>query len=379
MIENMKQRRVRILHHHARAIAMTVAAACAVTLSLTAPTGLAQSVKRNLDDLDGWKVVEEPTPGTPEYGIYEIRRALADGRFSEAESKADHWIDAHPRHSLLAEAYLARGQAKEGREDHYKALFDYEFVARSFTGSDAFTRAMEREFAIAKMFANGKRRKLWGIRFASAKDEAEELFIRIQERMPGSELAERAGRALADFYYQNRDMNMAATAYDLYIRNYPDAQDRDEAMKQLVYSNVGKSKGPEFDPSGLYEADAWLETIDRAYPAEAEQMGADALRVRIRESDADRMLEDAKWYLKRKDEVSARFILKRLLRKYASTASGQIAYRFMADKGWIGPKPKSEPAAATQGEPTADESNASETETQFEPAAAETASDHPAK
>lgn len=348
---------------------MMVAVAFAVPLSLTAPTAVGQSVKRNLDDLDGWKVVEEPTPGTPEYGIYEIRRALAEGRFGEAKSKADHWIGAHPRHSLLAEAYLAHGQAREGREDYYKALFDYEFVARSFTGSDSFTRALEREFAIAKMFADGKRRKLWGIRFAGAKDEAEELFIRIQERMPGSELAERAGRALADFYYRNRDMNMAATAYDLYIRNYPEAQDRNEAMKQLVYSNVGKSKGPEFDPSGLYEADAWLETIDRAYPAEAEQMGADALRVRIRESDADRMLEDAKWYLKRKDEVSARFVLKRLLRKYASTASGQIAYRFMADKGWIQSKP----------EPITDQPNIPESEAQSEPAPVETTSGAPAK
>ena len=335
---------------HARSLLALLVAGSLLTITTT-PTR-AQSVERKLDDLGQWSVVNQPEPGTSEFDLYEIRKALAEGNFGDAKSKAKHFIKNHPNDPLLPEAYLARGQARQGRGDYYKALFDYEFIARTFTKSDVFNRALEHEFEIAKIFAHGKKRILWGFRIAGAKDEAEELLIRIQERLPGSKLAEKAGRELADFYYRNRDMTMAATAYTLYLQNYPQSADHVEAIKQIVYSELGKTKGPAFDPSGLYEANSWLETIDRAYPAEAEQMGADALKVRIRESDASRMLEDAKWFLSQNDEVSAKFTLKRLLRKYPATSAGRIAYRFMADKGWV--------ASSDSQTPQADEANKTE-------------------
>ncbi len=295
----------------------------------------AQVIKRTLDDLDDWQVTEEPVIGTPEYELYLVRKLLAEDRFSQAKSKADDWIEKHPNHAATADAYLIRGQARQSAKEYYKALFDYEFVARTYPGSEAFIHALEHEMEIAHIFASGTKRKMWGFRMAGAKDEAEELYIRIQERVPGSKLAEEAGRALADYYYRERDMSMAATAYDLYIDNYPTATDRVEAMQQLVYSHIAKHKGPRFDPSGLYEADAWLEMIERGHPADAEQMGAEALKARIRESDAARMLEDARWYAKRADDVSTRFLLKRLLRRYPTTVAGQTAYRVLVNRGWI--------------------------------------------
>jgi len=106
-------------------------------------------------------------------------------------------------------------------------------------------------------------------------------------------------------------------------------------MRRIVHANLAKSKGAEFDPAGLYEARAWIDMIENRFPAESEQMGADALRSRIDESDANRMLYDAKWYFDQDDRISARFVLKRLLRQYPATVAAQNGYLVMVDQGWV--------------------------------------------
>src|SRR5204863_5976466 len=139
---------------------------------------------------------------------------------------------------LMPEAYLIRGDALQAQGDEYKALFDYEFVARTFTGSEAFITACQREFDIGKKYAHGLYRKFLGMRIVPADDEAEEIFIRVQERMPGSRLGEEAGMELADFYFDRRKMGLAADAYELFIQNYPHSTQLGKAAKRGIYAGL---------------------------------------------------------------------------------------------------------------------------------------------
>ncbi len=321
-----------LLHLVQQSIAVTIATLLLISHSSSV---FGQSVQRKLSDEGTWQITEQPETGTPEHEIYMARKALANKDYSDARKRADAFIDAHPQHILVGDAMLIRGECLQATENYYKALYDYESVAVGYPGSESFTIALEREYEIAEIFAAGKRRKLWGMRLLSAKEEAAELFIRIQERLPGSQLAQKAGKALADFYFNERDLALAVIAYDLYIENFPRAEDRERAMERIVHANLAKSKGAEFDPSGLYEARAWIDMIENRFPAESEQMGADALRSRIDESDANRMLYDAKWYFDQDDYVSTRFVLKKLLRKYPATVAAQNGYLVMVDQGWV--------------------------------------------
>src|SRR5690606_32200410 len=119
----------------------------------------------------------------------------------------DGWLEEHEQSDspLLAQAFLLRGDAVLASGNEYRALYDYERVIIDFPGSPEYARAVERELEIGIRYLHGLRRKLWGIRFAGATDVGEELLVRVQERMPGSALAERAGIELADFYYRTRD------------------------------------------------------------------------------------------------------------------------------------------------------------------------------
>jgi outer membrane assembly lipoprotein YfiO len=283
------------------------------------------------EETDQWRQVGESDPSTPEGQLATIRRALAASEYGRAETLSTQWIDRNERHPLLPEAYICRGDALRGQREYYRALFDYEHVARGFPGSEAFVTALRRELEIARLFATGTRRRFLGLRIVDATDEAQELLIRIQERMPGSSLAEEAGIELADFYFRRRDMDLAAEAYGLFIENHPDSRFAGQARRRLIFAHLASFKGPEFDADGLYEARTKLRQLMATEPATAQQIGASALLQRIDDSDASKMLQTARWYLKTGDVIAAEFTIRRLLRRYSHTAAARDALRIMPD------------------------------------------------
>ena len=146
-------------------------------------------------------------------------------------------------------------------------------------------------------------------------------MIRIQERLPRSRLAEQAGLVLADWYYREANIEMAAEAYDVFIDKYPDSSHIPMARRRLIYSNLAAFKGPEWDPTGLYDARARLQALKIQDPIAAEEMGADAMLLRIDESDANKLLSTAEWYERAGDVLSAEFTLRRLVKKYPTAAA----------------------------------------------------------
>jgi len=299
-----------------------------VTGALTAVSATAQQTYSLTDD-DQWTQVGEPDPATPEGQLALARQALA--RNAAALELASQWIDSHERHALVPEAYLLRGDAKAALGNEYQALFDYEYVARRYPGSDVFVPALEREYEIAKGYAEGRKRKLWGMRIVDATETAEELLIRIQERLGGSRLAEQAGMALADFYFRRGDMTLAVEAYDLFIENYPRSEQIDKAKRRLIYANLALFKGPEFDPAGLYEARLRLRELQRFEPVLAERIGAEAILTRIDEKDAEKLLTTARYYVRTGNYVSAEFTVRRLVKQYPLSVAATDALRMIPD------------------------------------------------
>ena len=279
----------------------------------------------------GFEQVQAPDPATPEGRLHAVRQALADDRPKDAWKLADEWIKQHPNHPSLDEAHLLRGDALTAQSHYYKALFDYEYVLRAYPGSPHFDTALERELKIAEAFGRGVKRRLWGMRIIPAEEEAEEIFIRIQERSPGSRIAERAGIELADYYYRRSQMAEAAIAYELFIENYPNSQWREHAMQRQILANLATFKGPRFDATGLVEAQNRLSDYATQFPAAAEQIGAEALETRIDETLATRDFLVAKWYDDGGQRVSAIFMYKRVVRDHPGSAAAQRALARLAE------------------------------------------------
>ena len=257
------------------------------------------------------------------YGLY---THISLGRLHERSGRHEA---ALKHYSMAVECETYGSLALVDRGDYYLALFDYEFVARSYSGSEVFVTALQREYEIALLFAGGLKRKLWGLRIVDASDEAEELLIRVQERLPGSRLAENAAMSLADFYFSRRDMALAAEMYEIYIENYPRSERIGKARKRLIYAHLASFKGPEFVGAGLAEAREGLLALKATDPVTAQKIGADALLTRIDESNARKMLVTARWYLKTNDVIAAELTIRRLLRRFPTAMASDEALRLM--------------------------------------------------
>jgi outer membrane protein assembly factor BamD (BamD/ComL family) len=271
--------------------------------------------------------------------LAEARRLLALDRPNDALSILNDWIarERYTNHPDLAEAYLLRGDAKLARDDEYQALYDYEVVIKQFYGSDSFPHAVEREFEIGTRYINGLRR-MWLKLFRAqrATSLGEELLIRVQERMPQSQLSEMAALELADHYFRQRDMRLAAEMYGIFVENYPESEHRVYAGLRQIFANIASFKGPRYDRSGLIESQVLIDRFQSRFPADAEQAGVTVqLETWIDESAANHLLDTAMWYLRRRDEASAQFVLRRVVRDHPGSTAASQATALMLDRGWL--------------------------------------------
>lgn len=306
--------------------AHSILVACCCLGTALSPA-LAQQQEFELGDDDRWVETTNLDPESPEGRLAIVRRSLATESWVRAEFLATQWIDRHPVHPLLPDAYVLRGDALVGQEEYYKALFDFELVARKYIGSEAFLIALERELDIATRFITGTRRRFLGMRWVSAVEESEELLIRIQERLPGSRLAEESALVLANHYFTSRDMPLAAEMYGIFIENFPRSEHLAIARKRLVYAHLADFKGPEHDASGLEEARAHLLRIQAVSPATAMKMGAGALLSRIDDSMATKRLTTARWYVRTGDYIAAEFTIRRLIEQHPRSIAAMGAIR----------------------------------------------------
>ncbi len=134
---------------------------------------------------------------------------------------------------------------------------------------------------------------------------------------------------LADFYFRQRQMSLAVDMYSIFIENFPDSAQATKARRRLIYAHLASFKGPEFDPTGLYDAKVLLERLLDQEPAAAQRIGARALVIRIDESDARKLLGTGQWYLKTGDVLAAELVIRRLLREYPRSVAATEAARLI--------------------------------------------------
>lgn len=306
-------------------------------IAMVIPFAAAAQPTHQLDDEGNFVQLAQPDPATPEGQLQLIRKTLVEGDASAAESRAEHWLEENPAHPLAVEAYLILGDAQAALGDYYVALAQYEIIAGLYAGTEQYVTALEREYDIAKLYLNGlNRRGDWiPFRWFPADELGIEIMIRVQERLPGSALGERASIAIGDYYFDKGDMEMASEGYDLFLLNYPQSRQREWAMLRLIQASLARYKGPDFDPSGLTDAAQRLSEYMLEYPAAAEKIGAEALMVRITESLAGKKLKTARWYDSRGLERGAITMYRRVITQYPSSAAAQDALAELEERGEV--------------------------------------------
>ncbi|GIW73925.1 MAG: hypothetical protein KatS3mg103_0447 [Phycisphaerales bacterium] len=320
------------------AVGLALWVALLAVAGVLAPAARAQDQRLELDQ-GGWQAVEPAEPTDPDEAF--IRRAwatLLDGQPARAKHMLDRWLREHRGRDnpWTPLALLVRGDAKVALGDEYDALYDYEEIARRFPGSPEFVKAAQRELDIAVEYLKGKRRKFLGLRITDARRDGEELLVRIAERLPGSQIAERAMLELGAHYRRTGEFALARDVYGIFLEAFPTSSFYRVALLARIEATFAQYNGPQYDGSGLIETQELLDQYQARYPGDLEvQAELDALRVRIDESQGLQLLEMARVYLLRGEHASARYVLGRLLRDHPRTTAAQQALDLLERRGWL--------------------------------------------
>ena len=219
--------------------------------------------------------------------------------------------------------YLASGAlAAEG--DGLKAFFYLDELLDTYPGSDLYYAAAERQYHIADAGLDRATRGFDLLPNTIDNDSLEMLF-RVQQRVPGSELAERALLRSADHYFEAGDYDFAEDAYTVFAERFPRSPDLPRARLRQAWSNLLQYEGPRYDPTPLLDAGQQFEQFAARYPELWEGEDLAEVRAYVDQQLAEKQAIQAAYYDRVDKEGSAELMRRRLARTFPDTEAGREA------------------------------------------------------
>lgn len=243
---------------------------------------------------------------------------------------------------LLAQAYYQYG-------DRIRAFYHLDELMDNYPESPLFYPALEMQFRIADRYLRGYKDRLFGIPMIGQEDNAIEMLFRIQERSPGSPLAERALLRTADYYYDNADYDFASDVYRAYADRYPRSPEMPRVRLRQAYSSLAQFRGLDFDATPLVDARAQLEDILKSDPELAERENIAEVIEGIDARMASKLYRRANYYRRTNQPQAAAFTYRSIISQYPDAPEARRARRRLAR---LPAAPANRPAGADVPQPT---------------------------
>jgi outer membrane assembly lipoprotein YfiO len=313
-----------------------MALAWAVGLSLMGFASGVQAAAHSWELRNGqWQATDDPPttrPTTQPMTDETLDRAellLAQGHAGQAKHLLVQWARNNKSHPLRDRAIFLLSQAEYELDDRIRSFYFCDELMEEYPESPLFYNALQRQYDIADAFLNGYKRVFLGLRILDTTDEATEMMYRIQQRSPGSPLAEKALLRTADYYYADSQYDLAADAYGTYVRSYPRSPKVPRARLRQAFSNYAQFRGLRFDATPLVDARAELLSIAAEYPDLAKEENLLPIVDRIDDTFARKIYVTADFYRRTSEPRAAVYNYRFLISAYPNSQEAQAAREWL--------------------------------------------------
>ena len=308
--------------------------AYAQTTTPDAATQAAHAPASRTFELTGDRFTEVPStdPATlpkPDPRLKQIESVIDRHDFSTAEAETLGWLLAHKGDPNYDFALYLMAESVNGDDDALRAFYYCDELMDGYPGSAYFTPALQLQYDIGDSLLNGRLLKVFGLRLLDGTDEGVEMMFRVQQRSPGSPLAERALLRTADFYFNDGEFDLAADAYGAHIKDYPRDPNLPEVLLRQAYSNYAQFTGVRFDPTPLVNARSQMEDLINKYPDIAARENLPSFIDAIDKTLARKLWVTADFYRRTGKPQAQRTILKVLVAEYPQSDEAQQAKAFL--------------------------------------------------
>jgi len=310
----------------------------------TATTRPQQTIE--LRNGQSWEPVSNPTtaPVTDET-LDRAGQFVAGNNNAAAKKLLVAWLKRERTSPLRDRALYLLGVANYQYGDRIVSFYNFDELMDNYTDSKYFYPALEKQFQIAEGYLSGYKRRFLGLPLLSAEDEAVEMLFRIQQRSPGSPLAERALKRTADYYYADAQYDLAADAYQAFIDRYKRSPDIPQVRLKKAFAELAQFHGTKFDPTPVINARTSLEELAIDYPDLARQENVAAVVDRIDAALARKVYQIAHFYIRTHEPKAAAFTYRYLIKNYPNSAEAEKAKVELAQ---LPPSAQEGPPASTK-------------------------------
>jgi outer membrane assembly lipoprotein YfiO len=244
------------------------------------------------------------------------------------------WIKHHANNAPQRDrALYLIGMAKfkiDGGDDRISAYYYMDELMDEYPDSKYFYPALQQQYVIADDYLNGHKARFLGLPIVSMDDEAIEMLYRIQQRSPGSPLAEKALVRTCDYYYSTGEYELAHDAYEFFLKTYPRSPLVAQVMLRKAFSSLAQFHGVRFDPTCMIDARAELNDVVLAYPALAKEENLNAIIAHIDEALARKLLVTADYYRRTSAPRGAVYVYRYLIETYPNSTDAAEAKKMLA-------------------------------------------------
>jgi outer membrane assembly lipoprotein YfiO len=282
-----------------------------------------------------WEPVAQPsTQPLPDPDLDRVEQLLLVGRNSEARKLDLYWIKNHSKTAPQRDrAVFLMAQACYQLDDHIRAYYFLDEVMDEYPESKLFFPALEMQYRIADEYLKGHKDPLFGwpwLPIVGRTDEAIEMLYRIQQRSPGSPLAEKALLRSADFYYSDAQYDLAHDAYGAYVKGYPRSPQVPQVKLRQAFSSLAQFRGIRFDPTNLLDARSELLEIQTAYPELAQDENIADVIHKIDDTLAGKLYVTGDYYSRTHDPRGAVYTFRYLIDLYPTSPKVPDAKKALA-------------------------------------------------
>jgi outer membrane protein assembly factor BamD (BamD/ComL family) len=264
----------------------------------------------------GTKVQPSATQRAAEPMLERVEILLDQRKYKEAEKQGIRWLLKNRRSPSRDRGLMLVARALYGYGNRIRSFYYLDELMDTYPDSPLYGDALRMQYRIAERYLEGYKRRLFGLPILGAQEEGIEMLFRIQNRAPGSPLAEQALLRTADFYYHDGQYDFAADAYGWYLRTYPRSPEVPRVKLRQAFSSLLQFRGIRFDPTPMIDARQQLRDVAANHPELAERENVAVVLERIDRALAEKLYETGDFYRRTREPRAAAYTFRQLIDTY---------------------------------------------------------------
>ncbi|MFP4501242.1 MAG: tetratricopeptide repeat protein [Candidatus Hydrogenedentota bacterium] len=281
-----------------------------------------------------WVNIGDLPRETPELQLEHARRLMLEDKLRKAMRETEKFDRFYGDTEFADDNQFLRGEILLAQGKDLQAAKAFQQVATAYPDTELFDEVIQKQYAIGdRLYEQGLERldrKWWFFRERPLK-RAAEVYEMVVENRPFTTAAAEAQYKIGLCHFARENYYEASYEYRRVLEDYSGSEWVDEASYGLAQCYIELALPPAYDQSPSRLAIRAIDDFKTRFPRDERVDALMAERAEMRENIAQRQMEAAKFYEKRRDFAAAKLYYEIIVADYADTETAQEAQTWIED------------------------------------------------